>query len=271
MLAMQTESSTLLSVYPLAAFQDNYIWCMAYVNQQTQQACCAVVDPGEAQPVLSELRRRDMTLSAILLTHHHADHVGGVMALKQAYPDVRVIGIESERIPGVNQAVTAGQQVSLPGLDLTFTVLDVPGHTRDHIAFYAKEMLFCGDTLFSVGCGRLFEGTPAQMHESLQTLAALPGDTRVYCAHEYTLANIQFALQVEPNNPQLVQYAAWAEQQRKQGLPTLPSRISTELAVNPFLRCTEPGVRARVAAHADRRCDDVRHTFAALRQWKDNF
>ena len=267
---MQTNQST-LSIYPLPAFDDNYIWCLSDVNSAADQITAVIVDPGDAEPVIRELSQRRIELVAILITHHHGDHTGGINDLKSRWPKAKVYAPDNQRINGVDEIVTDGQILQIDGMSHKFDVIAVPGHTRDHIAYYTNGHLFCGDTLFSCGCGRLFEGSPAQMHRSLQRIAALPADTQVYCAHEYTLANIRFAQAVEPSNPALVQFAQWANTQRQQGLPTIPSRLSTELAVNPFLRCAQPNVHQQAERHAGKALIDDEAVFAALRHWKDNF
>lgn len=257
-----------MKLYAIPAFSDNYLWLL----HDTRQAI--VVDPGQAEPVLECLREHRLALQTILVTHHHSDHVGGVAALRDA-TGARVVGPAHERIPEPFVPVQQGDVVE--ALGMSFNVLDVPGHTAGHIAYYAEcpgeaPLLFCGDTLFSGGCGRLFEGTPAQMLASLDALAALPGNTRVCCAHEYTLANLRFARAVEPGNGPLRDYQATCEQLRSRGEPTLPSSIALERQVNPFLRSREPEVLASVAAHAphtDTR--DEAAVFAALREWKNQF
>ena len=231
-----------------------------------------MVDPGDAEPVRQALKRLNLQLQGILVTHHHGDHTGGVAALRQA-TGATVYGPARERIPEPYQALHGGQTVSV--LSLGWQVIDVPGHTAGHIAYYAPAvddapLLFCGDTLFSGGCGRLFEGTPAQMLASLDALAALPPATRVCCAHEYTLSNLRFALAVEPGNAELINYARQCQQQREQGQSTLPSTIGTERAVNPFLRSRQPAVAQAVRAHAPSAYDEVA-VFAALREWKNSF
>ncbi|MDO5290297.1 MAG: hydroxyacylglutathione hydrolase [Pseudomonadota bacterium] len=251
----------------LPAFDDNYIWLLRDNHH------ALVVDPGDAQPVLDALRQHRLTLTDILVTHHHNDHTGGVAALRQA-TGARVHGPARERIPQLNHPLQGGDVVQ--ALGLRFDVLDVPGHTAGHIAFYAPCMdtaplLFCGDTLFSGGCGRLFEGTPAQMLASLDRLAALPGHTRVCCAHEYTLGNLRFALAVEPASRPLLDYLHHCEQLRAQDLPTLPSTLDIERAINPFLRSRENAVAQAVRTHAGLETTDEVAVFAALREWKNHF
>jgi hydroxyacylglutathione hydrolase len=205
-----------------------------------------------------------------LNTHHHADHVGGNAELLRRF-DVPVYGPVDPRIAEVSQRLHDGDRCTLAEYAVEFTVLAIPGHTRSHIAFHGDGMLFCGDTLFACGCGRLFEGTPRQMHDSLSRLAALPAATRVYCGHEYTLANLRFALAVEPGNPVLAQWQHEARAQRARDAPTLPSTIAREKNANPFLRCAESAVIAAVDRHAGKRLTDPVSVFGALREWKNSF
>ena len=251
----------------LPAFSDNYIWLI----QDHQQHRCAVVDPGDAAPVLAWLEAHgDWQLSDILITHHHPDHIGGIARLKQA-TGARVCGPARENIPARDLALDEGARVEVLGR--SFLIYAVPGHTLGHIAYHQAEegWLFCGDTLFAAGCGRLFEGTPQQMHDSLQRLAALPGATRVYCTHEYTLSNLHFAHAVEPANPaiaaRLAEVAAW----RAAGRLSLPSTIALELATNPFLRCLETSVKEKLDERDGPRQCRADEVFSALRNWKDNF
>lgn len=253
-----------LAIEPLAARRDNYIWLLRDHHGQA-----VVVDPGESVPVEAALQSHGLKLVAILLTHHHDDHIGGVAALLEKH-DATVFAPEDKRIDLPAQRVGGGDCVQVPGMALSFNVLAVPGHTRSHIAFHGHGMLFSGDMLFSVGCGRIFEGTPPQMLASLDRLAALPADTRVYCGHEYTLDNCAFALSIEPDNAALQAREAQARQLRAQGLATLPSTLADELACNPFLRVDEPAVRA---ALADALPPDATRSqlFALLRERKDHF
>ncbi|HTS23251.1 MAG TPA: hydroxyacylglutathione hydrolase [Casimicrobiaceae bacterium] len=258
----------MLEIIPIPAFADNYIWSL----QQGSKA--VVVDPGDAAPVLAHFERERRELTAILATHHHGDHVGGVAALLARWR-VPVFGPAHEAIPGRSHALSEGDAIRVPGIDLELSVLDIPGHTAGHIAYVARDtqppLLFCGDTLFAAGCGRLFEGTPAQMVASLGKLASLPPATRVYCGHEYTLANLRFAAAVEPANVSLLERRPREQAKRDRGLPTLPSTIGEERATNPFLRIEDPGVRAAAERHAGRVLDGSVPVFAEIRAWKNAF
>ncbi len=254
-----------MQIIPLPAFQDNYIWLLRRGD------AAVVVDPGDAGVVEAYLHAHALKLAAILVTHHHADHTGGIEALLAKRPMLPVFGPAAEAIAGVNRPVREGDEIALPVLDLEFAVLEVPGHTRTHIAFLAPGMLFCGDTLFSAGCGRLLGGTAAQLHASLERLAALPGDTAVYCTHEYTLSNLRFACAADPDNRDRDEWLDHCRRLRDQGLPTLPSTVERERRINPFLRTRALGVVEAVTAHAGHRPQDERACFAALRAWKDTF
>jgi hydroxyacylglutathione hydrolase len=250
----------------LPAFSDNYIWMLH------DGARAVVVDPGDAVPVQAALDAHGLQLAAILVTHHHADHVGGVDALRPRLQGP-VYGPARERIPEPFVPLLPGQQVDVLGL--RFEVIDVPGHTAGHIAYIQRgvataPLLFCGDTLFSAGCGRLFEGTPAQMVESLARLNALPGDARVCCTHEYTLSNLRFAAAVEPGSAAITRHTEDCQRQRAEGRPTLPSTLAREREINPFLRCSEPAVIASARAQGATSAEPVA-VFSALREWKNHF
>ena len=254
-------------IEPIPAFRDNYLWLLS------RDGCAAIVDPGDAVPVREALARRELILTSILVTHHHADHSGGVAELAEQ-TGAAVYVPAGERIDcgaATPTRLRQGDRVAILGD--TFEVLDVPGHTAGHIAYFAASLraLFCGDTLFAGGCGRLFEGTASQMVASLQQLAALPADTRVFCAHEYTLSNLAFAIAADPDNLALRQRIAACEATRAQGQPTVPSTVADELATNPFLRIGEPALRD--AAERFRPGADAGDTsvFAALREWKNVF
>lgn len=254
----------MLRVEAIPALKDNYIWAVVRGDR------CVVVDPGEAAPILSWMTARELHLSAILITHHHGDHVGGVPALlKQAR--VPVYGPAKEAIACVSHPLTDGAQLELPEINAAFRIMEVPGHTLGHIAYYGAGMLFCGDTLFACGCGRLFEGSPAQMYASLQRLAALPGETLVYCTHEYTLDNIVFALEVDPDNSALRERASQDRAKRAQDLPTLPSNIRLELATNPFLRCHTPALRQAAETYAGHTLPTDIDVLGVVREMKNHF
>ncbi len=251
-----------IEVVPVRAFKDNYVWTLRDART------AVVVDPGDAAPVLEYLEREGLGLAAILLTHHHADHVGGVPDLLSRHR-VPVYGPAREPIATLTRGVSGGDRVDIDALGLSFEVLDIPGHTRAHVAYYGANMVFCGDTLFACGCGRVFEGTPEQMYASLARLAALPDETRVYCGHEYTLANIGFAQSVEPGNAVLAAREAEDRRLREADRPTLPTTIGREKATNPFLRCTEPAVIASADTYLGARATSPVQVFAALREWKN--
>ena len=254
----------MLEIVPLPAFKDNYIWTLRLGTN------AAVVDPGEAGPVKAYLAREGLTLTAILATHHHPDHVGGIAELV-AMAKVPVFGPKGEPIPALTHPVGQGDNVEIPALQAEFSVLDIPGHTRAHVAYYGLESLFCGDTLFACGCGRVFEGTAEQMLASLSKLAALPDATKVYCGHEYTLANIKFARAVDPDNRLLAAREERATALRAAGRPTLPSTLGEERATNPFLRCAEPVVVESANKYLGSRAADPARVFAAIREWKNRF
>ena len=245
----------------IPAFKDNYIW----VLQRGQEAF--VVDPGEAAPVQAHLAAAQLRLAGILVTHHHADHQGGVAELA-AYWSCPVFAPADESITGASQHLRGGETIDVLGVPVS--VLAIPGHTRGHLGYLAPTALFCGDTLFGAGCGRLFEGTPQQMHAALACIAALPAETRIYCAHEYTQMNLPFALAVEPENPAILARLAQVDARRQAGLPTVPLDLAEELATNPFLRCDQPAVIAAARAHGAASADPV-EVFAALRAWRNVF
>ena len=256
----------MLAIVPVPAFKDNYIW----VLHNRQHA--VVVDAGDDVPVLAYLEEHKLKLAASLCTHHHSDHVGGICELAQVY-NVPVYGPQHEDIPCSSHTVGEGDMIEMPEPGIKLDVLEIPGHTRGHIAYLGAGDLFCGDTLFGCGCGRLFEGTATQLFHSLQRLANLPGETKVYCAHEYTEANIRFALACEPGNAQLKQRQEDCRALRAAGRPTLPSTIALEKATNPFLRCTMPEIIHNVEQQLGLKLppDNEVAVFAALREWKNNF
>jgi hydroxyacylglutathione hydrolase len=253
-----------IDVTAIPAFADNYIWLL-----QANGNRCAVVDPGDAEPVERALEAAGLTLGHILITHHHPDHIGGLERLVRRYRPV-VFGPADPRITGIDRVLREGDRAELPDLGLRFDVIEVPGHTATHMAYYGHGCLFCGDTLFSVGCGRLFEGTPLQMQDSLDKFGRLPAETRVFCAHEYTLANCRFAVEVEPDNAALQRKLREVEAARSRGERTVPSRLGEEREVNPFLRSR---VDAVVAAARRREPGTApgSATLAVIRAWKDHW
>lgn len=260
---------TPMQLHAIPAFTDNYIWALVEGDRSV------VVDPGDAAPVLRFLGERRLALEAILITHHHPDHIGGLAELLRAQA-VPVYGpaAEAARIRLLSRALGDGEVVEVLGR--RFDVLAVPGHTLGHIAYYGPPqndagVLLCGDTLFSAGCGRLFEGTPEQMHRSLQRLAALPPATPVYCTHEYTLANLAFAQTVEPDNGDIAAHLDRVREWRAADRPSLPSTLELELRINPFLRASEPAVRHAAEVRAGQALTSATAVFAALRRWKDDF
>lgn len=246
----------------IPAFKDNYIWLLTGPDRRA-----VVVDPGDAAPVLDHLERAGLSLSAILITHHHPDHQGGVAELVARW-QASVYGPAAESITGCTHPLTGGERIELLGE--TVEVWAVAGHTRGHLAYRIGDALFCGDTLFGAGCGRLFEGTPAQMHAALSRIAGLPDETAIYCAHEYTALNLPFARAVEPDSPLLAERQARVAELRAAGLPTVPLRLGEEKASNPFLRCQVPAVIAAARAHGATG-EDPLSVFAALRAWRNNF
>jgi hydroxyacylglutathione hydrolase len=257
-----------MKITAIPAFRDNYVWAIH------DDHAAILVDPGEAAPILAWLEAGHIIPSALLVTHHHGDHTGGIAAIRARYP-VPVYAPASENIPGTTHPLQGGETLAFPGLGVAFTVLSTPGHTRGHLCYLAASpdpgTLFCGDTLFSCGCGRLFEGTPAQMHAALSRLRALPPDTQVCCAHEYTLENLDFALLVEPDNPALHQRLAQVKELREAGTPTLPVSLAMEIATNPFLRFDQAAVVVAASQHAKLPVRPGLAAFTVLRAWRDDY
>lgn len=258
----------MIKVHALSAFSDNYIWVIQHDNDNR----VAVVDPGQAEPVLDYLQRNELELGAILITHHHPDHTGGVKKLLQ-HADVPVYGPAGERQPidSLSARLAQGDQVDLDWLGLTLDIIEVPGHTAGHIAFHGSGMLFSGDTLFSGGCGKLFEGDAAQMRDSLEKLRALPAATLIYCGHEYTEKNLAFAQAVEPNNDALADRVAQVKTWRAEGQPSLPSMLKDEIQFNPFLRWDQATVISAASEREGHQLTDPNEVFATIRAWKDAF
>lgn len=254
--------SMTLTVEPIPAFSDNYIWLLHNGHE------AAVVDPGDAEPVLQTLDQRGLTLTDILITHHHFDHTGGLEKLKSA-TDCHVVGPNNPKITHLDRHLADQETATVLGL--TFSIIEVPGHTLDHIAYVGGGMVFCGDTLFAGGCGRVFEGTFPMMRNSLSKLRQLPEDTRVYCAHEYTMANLSFASAADPENEVLRNRILHCQSLRGAGQPTVPSRISDEVATNPFLRWDAPGIIKNLIMQDKLPGNSADEVFAGLRQWKDTF
>jgi hydroxyacylglutathione hydrolase len=268
---MRTVKDVNVLILGVPAFDSNYLWVIH--NGFNAWA----VDPGDANAVQAFLSKNRLQLSGILITHHHADHVGGILALKRQYPDAQVIGPMNEKIKGLETDACDGNTYALTGLgQLAVRCLAVPGHTKGHVAYFIDDIegvprLFCGDTLFAAGCGRLFEGTPAQLHDSLQILLALPTHTLAYCAHEYTLANLNFALAIEPNNQDLVERLASVRSLREANLPTVPFVLGLEPLSNPFLRTHQPSVMAKASELAALELTESVDVFTVLREWKNQF
>lgn len=255
-----------LTLVPIPAFNDNYIWAIVHPKNHT----VAIVDPGDASPVIDMLATHGWTLNSILITHHHPDHVGGINTLIERH-NVPVYGPANEIIPHCAYPLSDGDSLNIPALDLTLKIMEVPGHTIGHIAYFNKQFLLCGDTLFAGGCGRLFEGTAEQLHHSLMRLAKLPKETLVCCAHEYTEANLRFASTIDPHNKALMARLAAVLAMRQKKTCTLPSTIEMELATNPFLRCDKKALQKIAGQHTGRAITHPADVFATLRMMKDSF
>lgn len=256
----------MLRIWPVPVFADNYVWILEREGSNR----VAVVDPGDGEPVIAALTRRELEVAAVLITHHHRDHVGGLSDLIRCFHP-SVYGSATESVPGVDHPVGGGDRVSLSDLEIEFAIAALPGHTSGHIGFIGSGSVFVGDTLFAGGCGRVFEGTMEQMYDSLAILAKLPPETMVYCAHEYTKANLRFARLVEPGNDALTQRIEAVETALKASQPTIPATIGYELETNPFLRCGEASVRAAAESHASQDLATPSEVFSVLRMWKDGW
>ena len=268
----------MITISPIEIFNDNYVWLISH----TDNTAC-VVDPGDAEPVKHVLKKKGLRLISILITHHHRDHTGGINDLLDSYPDIRIYGPQSTRIPQVTHSKKNKDSIDVFGdASLRLEVIEVPGHTAEHIAYYGhyktqpdthtqQAILFSGDTLFAGGCGRLLGGTPEELLNSLKALAKLPGDTLVYCTHEYTLANLAFATTVEPSNSDISHRLSIEADKRQHKQPTVPSSIALEQKTNPFLRCTVPEVSDSINQHWQQSWQEEQQLFTALRRWKDNF
>jgi hydroxyacylglutathione hydrolase len=256
---------TSIDIFSISAFNDNYIWVLYDENKRDAW----IVDPGDAAPVIKTLKDLHLNLKGILITHHHWDHSGGIDALLHYQKNISVFGSVKSPINTITHRLKENDEIDCASIKLT--VLEIPGHTLDHIAFYNANMLFCGDTLFSFGCGKIFEGTPSQMYHSLQKIVQLPETTAIYCGHEYTLANLQFAHFIEPNNESIIYKLEEVKSLREANKPTLPSFLFAEKQLNPFLRCNQPSIIETVEKHRHKTLNDPVEIFANLREWKNAF
>ena len=256
----------MIEIIPLPALKDNYIWLLK--NKISRHV--VIIDPSEAEPVLDLVKSDNLIPIAIMITHHHWDHVGGIPGITEQF-DIPVYTPKTETVAGSTNPVGEGDIVSLPELDLNLNILDVPGHTSGAVAYYTNEMVFSGDTLFTAGCGRMFEGTPPQMHASLSKFKALADETLLYCGHEYTVANLKFAAAVEPDNKAIQERLQLAEEARSLNQPTVPATLAEEKITNPFLRCEKPAVISAASNFLGKSLHEPSEVFAAVRQWKDNF
>jgi hydroxyacylglutathione hydrolase len=254
----------LLTITHIDAFTDNYIWAIV------QNKECIIVDPGDAKPVIQFLNKKKLKLKAILITHHHHDHTAGVKALMDKYHP-EIYGPKMKEITKFTQELKEGDTVDFPEFNLKFDVIEIPGHTLDQIAYYCAPYLFSGDTLFSAGCGRIFEGTPEQMLNSLNRLKSLPDDTQIYCAHEYTLSNLNFATLIEPSNQAIKKHMKHCRQLRDKKEPTLPTLMKDEKLINPFLRCDRDSVKQRAEYYLNKALGTEEEVFTAIRKWKNHF
>ena len=258
-----------MKIDPVSAFDDNYIWIIHNDVNLNGEQDIIVVDPGDAEPVIKAMKQNDWLLRAILLTHHHQDHTGGVEALSQL-GDIPVYGPAHESIRGMTHPLSEGDQLDFDDINIHLKVIDIPGHTRGHIGYYGHNALFCGDTLFAAGCGRIFEGTPEQMFNSLEKIRALPAETIIYCAHEYTLQNLAFAQVAEPDNRDIIERVERTQKLRAEGKPSVPSTLAEELSTNPFLRSQQPILAQNAAIFASRTLAGAVEVFSVVRGWKDS-
>jgi len=267
----QCQTTIELSIKPIHAFKDNYIWTIS----QAHSPHVVFVDPGDAKVCIQYLEKHNKILSSILITHHHADHIGGINELvsycEKNNTTINIYAPYKEDIPHATHRLYENDLVELSEFNISFSVIELPGHTLGHIAYYHEDILFCGDTLFSGGCGRLFEGTPKQMLHSLNKLKCLPSRTRVYCTHEYTLANLEFALTVDPTNLELIEYYNQVKTLRESNKISLPSSILREKLINPFLRCSDPNISKSAHEHSGELIDNELAAFTQIRKWKDNY
>jgi hydroxyacylglutathione hydrolase len=251
----------MFDIFPIAALRDNYIWCIQ------EDSHCIIVDPGDSRSVIKALNERKLDLAAILVTHHHYDHTQGIPELLGLNNNLPVIGPSS--IKYVNQPVSANEPFLIPELNLNFKVELIPGHTKEHVAYLTQNIIFTGDTLFTAGCGRIFEGTVQQMYSSLQKIQALPAETLIYCGHEYTESNLDFALAVEPSNLEIIKRMEHTKKLRSENIPTVPATLALERKTNPFLRCDQPEVIRSASNFAAAKLKDSLEVFRVLREWKN--
>ncbi len=260
-----------MKITPIPAFDDNYIWAIHNGTSISDKMDVVVVDPGDADPVIAAIEQNGWRLRAILLTHHHYDHTGGIEDLRRVTDgDIPVYGPAHESIRGLTHPLTEGDRLHFANIGIQFKILDTPGHTRGHICYYGENTLFCGDTLFAAGCGRIFEGTPTQMYASLEKIRTLPETTQIYCAHEYTLQNLGFARVAEPENRDIIKRLGRVKRARAAGIPSLPSTLSEELKTNPFLRSQQPVLAQNAASFAKMALAGPADVFAVVRGWKDS-
>lgn len=255
----------MITVNALPAYTDNYIWLISH----PQSSHVVVVDPGDGDNVIQHCKSHGLVPLAIIITHHHWDHTQGIATIKQHH-DIPVYGPAHEQIDNLTHPLIGGDHIIFKELDLEFEVIDTPGHTAGHICYYGHGTLFCGDTLFAAGCGRLFEGTPSQMQHSLAKIRALPDDTQIYCAHEYTLDNLRFAQIAEPDNQAIIERQQQALALRANNQATVPSQLAIEKQTNPFLRWDQANLIAAASDYLSKPLKTPEEVFAAVRRWKDD-